>query len=95
MYIYAEVREQAQAMADKSGRDYGIERYPTGEYAIHALPNPEHRAGFELRCEVVHPSGTCAGCGGFAPTVGPHPMVCDRCWPNIVAALGCDPTKPR
>jgi len=39
--------------------DVGLEKtsplYGKGKFRIFLLPHPEHRSGFELRCQVVRP----------------------------------------
>lgn len=53
---YFEIRKQAQAKANETGRDQGIELNKLfKEYRTFPLPAAQHRQGFELRCEVVHP----------------------------------------
>jgi hypothetical protein len=40
-------------------RETGIEKaneFGKTVYRVHSLPKPENRYGFELRCEIVHPS---------------------------------------
>jgi hypothetical protein len=51
---YAAVKAEAQALADKHGRDVGIEANDLFKSWRHfSLPNRENRQGHELRCEVV------------------------------------------
>lgn len=53
---YETVRAEAQRCANETGRDFGVEFNPLyKEWSFRALPNPENRFGFELRCEVVRP----------------------------------------
>ena len=49
---YKEAKLTAQALADKLGFDYGVEKNAFG-YGYFMLPRRENRYGFELRCEVV------------------------------------------
>jgi hypothetical protein len=52
---YLEVKKAAQALADETGFDVGIELNPDFMYyRSFLLPRKEHRCGFELYCEVVH-----------------------------------------
>ena len=61
-----EAREVAQTKANdmaranptyakRGGCDFGLERYPSGEYHVFLLPLPRNRFGHELACEVVMP----------------------------------------
>jgi hypothetical protein len=53
---YAEVKQAAQRAANELGRDVGIEGNDLWcTYGWFYLPNPEHRTGAELTCEVVRP----------------------------------------
>lgn len=53
---YEIVRAEAQARANETGRDFGVEFNPLyKEWSFMGLPNPENRYGCELRCEVVRP----------------------------------------
>ena len=52
---YYERRAEAQARANVTGCDHGLERCFFNDYMIHMLPRRENRYGFELRCEVVMP----------------------------------------
>ena len=53
---YFEIRKQAQAKANETGRDQGIEFNKLfKEYRTFPLPAAQYRQGFELRCEVVNP----------------------------------------
>jgi hypothetical protein len=61
---YHAARRVAQERADLSGRDIGLEWLgsgPIGHWHVFALPNPENRYGYELKCELVHPRRRC-GC---------------------------------
>lgn len=56
---YAEARARAGELADATGFDHGIERVALASdtgFRVFTLPRRENRRGFELRCEVVHPS---------------------------------------
>jgi hypothetical protein len=49
---YHQVRDQAQAAANLTGFDYGVEKLGnTWRYFM--LPKKQNRTGYELRCEVV------------------------------------------
>lgn len=51
---YLIVRTEAQARADETGADFGVEfNKLTREWTFFMLPCPQNRYGFELRCEVV------------------------------------------
>ena len=53
---YETVRAEAQARANETGQDYGVERNELmREWGFFMLPCPQNRYGFELRCEVVSP----------------------------------------
>jgi hypothetical protein len=53
---YVEVREHAQKQANDLGMDVGLEKNSLfGTYRTFLLPSIQHRRGFELRCEVIHP----------------------------------------
>ena len=64
---YAEMRAEAQKLANDMARqypalakrgqcDWGIQQIAySGEYTIYHLPNPENRYGFETRVDVVLP----------------------------------------
>lgn len=55
---YEVARRAAQAKADAIGFDYGIQPNDASqEWWTFLLPRRENRFGFELRCEVVSPSG--------------------------------------
>lgn len=49
---YATAKREAQARADETGMDYGVEKLGS-EHRYFGLPRRENRFGFELRCEVV------------------------------------------
>lgn len=52
-----DARNRAQARADLSGQDQGIEFNAIyREFVVFGLPAPANRYGFELACEVVCPS---------------------------------------
>lgn len=51
---YRQIHTEAQAEADASGCDMGIEKLG-GTFRWFRLPRAENRFGYELRCEVVHP----------------------------------------
>ena len=50
---YAEVKREAQTLADETGFDYGIDGASAFGYRLFMLPRKENRNGHELRCEVV------------------------------------------
>jgi hypothetical protein len=50
---YETAKAEAQAKADKTGFDYGVEADALG-YRNFMLPRKENRYGFARRCEVVH-----------------------------------------
>ena len=57
---WKEARDAAAIQARASGREVGLERLPSPlecgrDWRVFALPNPQNRQGFELRCEVVRP----------------------------------------
>lgn len=49
---YKEVRAEAQAKANATGFDFGIEKDAFGFHSL-MLPQKQNRYGHELRCEVV------------------------------------------
>ena len=52
---YLEVKKAAQAQADSTGMDVGIEWNSLfSYYRSFLLPRKQNRCGFELQCEVVH-----------------------------------------
>lgn len=52
---YKAVKTEAQAQADSTGRDFGIEWNSVfNYYRSFSLPQKKNRYGFELRCEVVY-----------------------------------------
>ena len=54
---YKIARAKAQALADESGCDQGLEANDYAkDYLTCRLPRKENRYGYELRCEVVYPS---------------------------------------
>lgn len=56
---YALVHSYAQEMANKLGRETGVEKlreFGCTVYNCILLPNPENRQGHELRCEIVYPA---------------------------------------
>lgn len=54
---YTAALAHAQALADRTGYDVGLERNEIfGTYEYRVLPRTENRRGFELRCEVVRPT---------------------------------------
>ena len=53
---YQKVRAHAQAQADATGFDWGVEAVADGATRCWSLPRAEHRFGHELRCEVAHPT---------------------------------------
>ncbi len=55
-----EAMEAAIEMADRLGRDVGIEKV-WGGYTVFVLPLPAFRRGHELRCQVVTPGTPRAG----------------------------------
>ena len=54
---YPEARAFAQTMADESGLDIGLRFNRSGEIVIRFLPRADQRAGDEIACETVYPSG--------------------------------------
>lgn len=53
---YEIVRAEAQARANETGADFGVEHNELmREWSFFMLPSPKNRYGFELGCEVVHP----------------------------------------
>jgi hypothetical protein len=55
---YRRARREAQADANRFGRDMGIEKateYGKTVYRVKFLPRADRRFGWELRCEVVTP----------------------------------------
>jgi hypothetical protein len=53
---YEQVRAEAQIRANETGCDQGIEKNKLfGTFRHFSLPGAQYRAGYELRCEVVHP----------------------------------------
>jgi hypothetical protein len=50
---YREVRAEAQAKANATGFDHGVERDAFG-FRCFMLPARENRCVFERQCEVVH-----------------------------------------
>lgn len=51
---YNAARAVAQARADETGYDYGIEPNDVfKEYSVRVLPARGWRSGYELRCEIV------------------------------------------
>lgn len=54
MHEYQEARRQAQAIANQTGFDVGLERNELfGTWSWRMLPAAQYRAGHELRVEVV------------------------------------------
>lgn len=58
---WKEAHTAAVLRARETGRDVGLESLPSPlergrPWRIFGLPNPENRAGFEARCEVVSPT---------------------------------------
>lgn len=49
---YEAAKQQAQAAADATGFDHGVEKDAFG-YHMHMLPEKANRRGFETCCEVV------------------------------------------
>jgi len=65
---YAQARSEAQAAADRTGFDYGIEHNALfKDYRVFMLPQKTNRRGHELRCEVV----SCSDLAGCRPGHGP------------------------
>ncbi len=62
---YVAARAEAQTKANEFGYDYGLEANDLFKsFHVFMLPSAQHRAGHELRCEVVHPmTATQAGHG--------------------------------
>lgn len=59
---YYDAHKAAQDLADRIGREVGIERMTDhlcggDRFSVKILPNSENRYGHELRCEVVAPRG--------------------------------------
>lgn len=80
--LYAECRAKAQAHADLTGTDVGIELLWNGghpglvSWSWFGLPQKHHRYGHETTCEVVHPTDvtrTQPG-HGYAATRPPSPV---------------------
>lgn len=65
---YREVRAEAQARANATGFDHGVERLG-GCFRYFMLPARDNRCGFECRCEVV----SCEQVEGIQPGHGPAP----------------------
>jgi hypothetical protein len=63
---YRLARDAAQALANASGYDYGLERNAFG-WSAFMLPMRKNRYGHELRCEVVHPERLDACKPGHGP----------------------------
>lgn len=59
----------AQAAADASGFDHGVERHALG-WHFFVLPRREHRCGHELRCVVVSPTDLSRCRPGHGPACG-------------------------
>jgi hypothetical protein len=56
---YLAARDEAQKKANEFGYDYGLEANDFFKsFHVFMLPSAQHRAGHELRCEVVHPMTT-------------------------------------
>ncbi len=56
---WKEAHSAAVELARKLNRDVGIlkaKEYSSTVFQVFSLPKPENRYGFELRCEVVHPT---------------------------------------
>jgi len=52
--VYTQRRAEAQARANKTGFDHGLEANELfKDYIVFVLPRRENRYGHELRCEVV------------------------------------------
>lgn len=71
---YNEAKRQAQALANETGNDYGVEAspYSEGGHRFFRLPQARHRQGYELRCEVV----SCEVLARCAPGHGPEAKPC-------------------
>ena len=53
---YKNARTEAQAKANATGYDHGIERNKIFKsFTVFMLPKRENRVGHELRCEIVYP----------------------------------------
>lgn len=63
---YDEAKRKAQASADETGFDYGVEKNAFG-FSCFMLPQKRNRCGHELRCEVV----MCATLAKCQPGHGP------------------------
>jgi hypothetical protein len=51
---YLAARDEAQAKANETGYDYGLEANDIfKQWRVFMLPRKENRTGHELRCEVV------------------------------------------
>lgn len=78
---YLAARTEAQALANETGRDYGLEANDLfKQWRSFMLPHAENRYGHELRCEVVSSErprevGACV-CDGRHSEDG---MRCDKC----------------
>lgn len=64
---YFETLKAAQADADRTGADYGLEYNRYSGYRYFRLPAKTYRAGHELRCQVV----TCSDLDRCLPGHGP------------------------
>jgi hypothetical protein len=66
---YLVARDEAQKKADEFGYDYGLEANDLFKsFYVFMLPSAQHRAGHELRCEVVHPMSLSSARAGHGPT---------------------------
>lgn len=69
---YRAARATAQASANLSGSDYGIEvNHVLKEFMVYRLPQTKNRFGHELRCEVV----SCEDLAKRSPGHGPSSPV--------------------
>lgn len=92
---YLAARAEAQAKANETGYDYGLEANDLfKQWRVFMLPRKENRAGHELRCEVVlseRPRETVAQvCDGRLVENGRHSedgMRCNKC-KQVYAADG-------
>lgn len=67
---YAAIKAEAQKQANELGFDFGIERDYFG-FRCFMLPEVQNRRGYELRCEVVHPTDLAKCESGHGPMTKP------------------------
>jgi hypothetical protein len=72
---YLAARDEAQKKANEFGYDYGLEANDLFKsFHVFMLPSAQHRAGHELRCEVVHPMSLSGAKPGHGPTATSEEM---------------------